>query len=224
MQIEIQTAGDHAASQLKALHSKENGKPDEVSNSVAVTLLKILTIITGIFFAMVSAMSLPPDLAFISITLIAVTVATLVAGSEKIIAIFPRNIWIWRSHYPAPATHHHYETAPAPSYSPRGLYNRFMRKSPAPGRHSVRSTTAGAGRASRPAGSSVAPRRRAQSSSPLPRAAFDTTRHTAVGGGHVDSPYAGGTQNVAVGSRRHDDRTTAPSGQVIPGNRKAKAD
>jgi|GEM_PF-3427172 len=219
MQIEIQTAGDHAASQLKALHSKENGRPDEASNSVAVTLLKILTIIAGIFFAMVSATSLPPGLAFISITLITVTVAALVTGSEKIVAIFPRNIWIWRSHYPAPV-HRHYETAPAPSYSPRGLYNRFMRRPPAAGGHSVHSTTAGATRASHPMGPSVDPRRRAQPGRRLSRSAVDTTSHTAAGGGHVGSPYASGTQNVAVGSRRHDDRSTTPSGQVIPGSRR----
>ena len=222
MQIDIQTAGDHAASQLKALHSNEYERPGEASNSVAVTLLKILTIIAGIFFAMVSATSLPPDLAFISITLIAVAVAALVTGSEKIIAIFPRNIWFWRNHNPAHTVHHHYEPAPAPSYSLSGFYNRLTRSTPASGGHSVRSTTSAAGRDRRPVCSSVAPRRGAQR--PLSRSVPDTTRHTGAGSGPVGSPYAGGTANIAVGSKVHDKRSTTSSGQVIPGNRKAKTD
>lgn len=218
MQIDIQTAGDHAATQLRALHSKEHGRSDEASNSVAVTLLKILTIIAGIFFAMVSATSIPPDLAFISITLITVAVAAIVTGSEKIIAIFPRNIWIWRSHYPVPTVVEYYEP---PSYSPRALFNRLLRRDPVSmGGHSVRSTTSAAGRGGHSVGSATAAARNAPRHSGPLSASAPTQPHAAAGGGHVGSPYAGGTQQVAVGSRRHDDRQTTPSGQVIPGSRR----
>ncbi|MDN3506381.1 MAG: hypothetical protein P0S96_04030 [Simkaniaceae bacterium] len=222
MQIDIQTAGDHAATQLRALHSKECGRPDEASNSVAVTLLKVLTIIAGIFFSMVSATSLPPDLAFISITLITVTVAAIVTGSEKIVAIFPRNIWIWRSHYPAPTVVDYHQPH---SYTPRGFFRRAFGRGPANvGGHPVHTTTSAGGRRGHPGGAAAAAAAARRTSSPVRRAPnrpLSSSAHAAAGGGHVGSPYAGGTPgNVAVGSGQHDRRPTTPSGNVIPGSRR----
>jgi hypothetical protein len=148
--------------------------------------------------------------------LIAVASLAILAGAEKIIAILPRNIWIWKNHYPT------YDyPAPPPSRSWRDRRPSWGSSSSRnSGGHSVSSrdstppswwrpsTYMNRGDRNEPAGSG-----------PI----AGGTNKVARGGGHVGSPVAGGTGGrVAVGGG-HDRRTdTTPQGNVIPGSRGRK--
>lgn len=91
MHNDIFIAGEHTNEELKSLHGKEHNV-FPTHNSRAVTIVKALTMLTGMILAIFSAMLLPLDLTFISITFIAVIVTAFVIGAEKIVAIFPRGI------------------------------------------------------------------------------------------------------------------------------------
>ncbi|NGX26564.1 MAG: hypothetical protein K940chlam6_00489 [Chlamydiae bacterium] len=226
MDNDIKIAGMNTAKQLETLHSKEFGGSEENNNSITVTILKILTIIAGIFFAMLSATSLPPDMAFVSITLIAVTVAALVTGAEKIVAVFPRSIWIWRSHYPSTTVDHYHEPVPNWSWGRPWTWRRSPSRTGGGG-HSVHETTSSnrSNQPSRPTNPSFWGSWGSSPSSSTSRRNNPTTTggHTGRGSGHHNSPYAGGTQsNVAKGSRHHDESTTTPSGNVLKGNRRRR--
>lgn len=235
MQIEITEAGKKAESDLLKLHSQEFGRGQYADYSVGSTILKILTLMAGIFFSMISATTLPPEMAFISITLIAVATFAILAGAEKIIAIFPRNIWIWKSHYPT-----YYDPAPPPPRS----WTSWRPSMPSWGRgnssrnsggHSVSSSRSSGNvwdafcaRSSsnpwwRPSSSytnrSGKPERTAPGGGHSNGPVAGGTNKVARGGGHVGSPIAGGTGGrVAVGGG-HDRRETTSSGKVIPGSR-----
>ncbi|NGX47460.1 MAG: hypothetical protein K1000chlam3_00834 [Chlamydiae bacterium] len=236
MDNDIKIAGLNTAQQLETLHSKEFGGSEENNNSITVTILKILTIIAGVFFAMLSATSLPPDMAFVSITLIAVTVAALVTGAEKIVAVFPRSIWIWRSHYPSTTVHHYHEPVPNWSWYNPGTWRRSLSRTGGGG-HSVHETTSPhrSNQPSRPTKSSFWRSWESSPSSSNPQCnnfpdpynrKFCSNSeckggHTGRGSRHHNSPYAGGTpNNVAKGSQKHDQRTTTRTGEVLVGNRR----
>lgn len=221
--IDINVAGKKAQEDLSKLHSQEFGRNH---HSVGSTILKILTLMAGIFFSMVSATTLPPEMAFISITLIAVGTFAILAGAEKIIAIFPRNIWIWKNHYP---THHH----PAPP--PPRSWTSWRPNMPSWGRssstrngggHSVNSRRSSGHSSSSPTRSWWQPSSYTNRSDRTPGGGHSSgpvaggTNKVARGGGHVGSPVAGGTGGrVAVGGG-HDRKETTNSGKVIPGSRR----
>jgi len=224
--IEITEAGKKAESDLLELHSQEFGRNQYDDHSVGSTILKILTLMAGIFFSMVSATSLPPEMAFISITLIAVGTFAILSGAEKIIAIFPRDTWAWKSHYP---TYHH----PAP---PPRSWTSWRPSMPSWGRGNSRRNSRGhsvSSRSNAPSGSSPSSSwwrpasytnrsdrtvpSEGRSNGPVARG----TNKVAQGGGHVGSPVAGGTGGrVAVGGGHDRRRDTTSSGKVVPGSRR----
>ncbi len=252
MQLEISEAGKRAAEQLEPLQAKEFGGCNEPHNDVGVTILKILTIIGGIFFAMLSATSLPPEMAFICITLIAITVATLVTGAEKIVAIFPRGIWVWGSgerHPPVVIR----DSRPPPSrwtwYNPGTWGGRtssggsghsvYTGRGGDSGGHSVHPSSGGSGSSPSSGGGNSAVGSGHSSSRGN---AATTGGYSAVGGGHSASPIVGGTPgnvasggghhtspivggtpgNVSVGSGLHDRSPTTPTGNVVPGSGRSR--
>lgn len=83
------------------------------NSSLRLTILKIFILITGIFFSLVCATSLPPNLAFVSITLIVSCVFAVIIGAQKIIHFFPKNVWIWKMDYPSKLNSFTYEISPS---------------------------------------------------------------------------------------------------------------
>lgn len=67
--------------------------PFDAPSEHAVSVLKMLALILGVFFSLTSIILMDPAMAFIFVTLILSTSGTIVMGSEKIITIFPERIW-----------------------------------------------------------------------------------------------------------------------------------
>lgn len=226
MHNDIQVAGQTTRRELEGLFSLEAIHQGGRNESIMTTVLKILAIIAGLFLALLAITSMRPEGAFISITLIAITVGAIIAGADKIVAIFPRRIWIWSPPrtYSSPVVDQ--VVVPTTSwYRPwtwrgRGSDYRGNASGHSPYDHS-HNGSGGHRRASGYAGSSgldqsepgLQRRRRASTGSVTedycsPPAYYEPTRptgsafvsgqtHTGVGGGHAGNP------TTPLGGRTH---------------------
>lgn len=77
---------------LKQIHH-EYEMPFDAPSGHAVSILKMLAIIVGLFFSLAAVFLMDPAMAFIFVTLILSASGTVVIGSEKIITILPERLW-----------------------------------------------------------------------------------------------------------------------------------
>lgn len=97
MNLDLQIEGKYSQrtedlQHLKEIHA-EYEAPLDPPNGYAVAILKAFIAIIAIFFSSAAVISMDPDIAFISVTLILITCGTVLAGAEKIITLFPERIW-----------------------------------------------------------------------------------------------------------------------------------
>lgn len=203
-------------------------------NSVGITVFKIISIITSIFLSLIAGMTLPPPVAVITITLLAMVTMAIVIGSEKIGRLFPRSIWIWNTHS-SPEPLQYYQAMPSPSNRGRARGLRrfipyFGRSSPSFKKmdsYSQPATVSHSETGTRhvSVGGRMPPPFIGRAGNANPGAARVAspiaagTHNVAIGGQHVDSPYVTDDGNMGVGAG-HDRRQPTSSGQVIPGSRK----
>ncbi len=169
---------------------------DYRSDRIASFVLKLLTLIGAIYFTIVSATTMPPQLAFISITMIVIGTCVLVSGSEKIVQIFPRFVFRspqrYRTYSDAHLRQLHRDSTTLVE-RPKSVVSSFLTRSYAGSRRDLERTS-----------------RLSVSTPPKLEVRSSPKRSTAV-----DSTKG----NVKVG-QGHDEVTA--SGHVIPGSRKRK--
>lgn len=207
MHLDIQVAGEKNSKDLEKLRSDHFSEIRHgTSNSLAETIFKILSVSGGFFFALFFIMTMPPDLAFLSITLVTILTIAMFAGSGKIIQLFPTRIWFWNpGYYRRPFDTTVYipsqTTTRQKRYSPEDWQDKGQPIYPPPSASSY----------------DHSPMWTHTSSS---KNAFPSAEQIYVGQGHESLNFvAKGTNNVPVNGG-HVHRTKTPSGNVIPNSRK----
>lgn len=244
MHNDISIAGKTAHDQLRQLqgdyHSLEKGDGEVSSSGIGGTILKILTVVIWIFLSFLAATSLPPEMAFILITLISFAALAMIGGSDKIVAIFPNRVWLWPSR---PYVHYtqtpvvYYDPLP-PVYTTRS-YSYYKpwtwggTRSNTSGHSTYDSSNSYHRRASQPPSyaSTYTSVRSPSGGNPGGHSTYGSgnqssftsntqTHNVYGGGGHPQQTHiTAGTQNIAPGGG-HDHSNTTPQGNVIPGQRK----
>lgn len=250
MHNDIFVDGQRTQEQLRKLqdyHCLEKGSSKEGSG-ISRTILKILSIVVWIFSSLMVFNSLPAEMAFILITLISVAALAVIAGSDKIVAIFPSRIWLW-SHRPSPIFYNDppiYQTRTYSIYDPRGWFSKnrghsiYSDSSSSnyasstyhnPSSHSTYSSSKGHQSSSHrnSSGHSIYSstswaRNPSKSTTILPSSSTPLSQPQNIygGGGHATQTHiAAETNQIAPGGGHHLS-TTTPGGEVIPGNRKRR--
>ncbi len=135
------TERSERARDLQALAERQEsgGVPHDY---VGVTILKILTMIAGLFLTLVAGTTLDPQLAFVSITMIIVGTGAILIASEKIVRVFPRSVYRTRDpiFYEAPKTTVYPQISVSQSSPPSSPKGSFQASSSG---HTDSSTVAG---------------------------------------------------------------------------------